>query len=56
MLKKPLGATLGNLQKATGWQAHSIRGVLSTLRKNGTPIRLSRHEDRPSTYHADRSA
>jgi hypothetical protein len=56
MLRKPQGASIADLQKATGWRAHSIRGVLSTLRKNGTPIRLSRHEDRPSTYHADRSA
>jgi hypothetical protein len=29
LLKRPGGATLKDLQKATGWQAHSIRGLLS---------------------------
>ena len=56
MLTKPQGASIAELQKATGWQAHSIRGALSTLRKNGTPVLLSRHDDRPSTYHVGRSA
>jgi hypothetical protein len=33
-LKRPGGATLKDLMKATGWQPHSVRGYLSgTLRK-----------------------
>ena len=34
LLKRPEGATLAQLMKATSWQAHSVRGYLSgTLRK-----------------------
>jgi hypothetical protein len=34
LLKRPVGATLQELMKATGWQPHSVRGFLSgTLRK-----------------------
>lgn len=38
LIKRPRGATLAELQKATGWQAHSVRGAISgTLR---TKLRL----------------
>ena len=34
LIKRPRGATLVELQEATGWQAHSVRGAISgTLRK-----------------------
>jgi hypothetical protein len=29
MLRRPEGATLSDIQAATGWQAHSVRGFLS---------------------------
>jgi hypothetical protein len=34
LLRRPGGASLSEMQKATGWQAHSVRGVMSgTLKK-----------------------
>jgi predicted ArsR family transcriptional regulator len=38
LLSRKSGATLAALQKATGWQAHSVRAALSTLRKSGHTI------------------
>jgi Protein of unknown function (DUF3489) len=29
MLRRPKGATIEDLCKATGWQAHSVRGAIS---------------------------
>ena len=33
MLRRPSGATTPQMQKATGWQAHSVRAALTGLRK-----------------------
>ena len=33
LVKRAEGATLAELMKATGWQAHSVRGFLSTAGK-----------------------
>ncbi len=38
LLARKSGATLSSLQKATGWQPHSVRAALSTLRKDGYTI------------------
>ncbi len=29
LLRRPCGASIVDLQKATGWQAHSVRGFIS---------------------------
>src|SRR6204780_3500008 len=52
LLKRPGGVTLKELMKATGWQAHSVRGFLSgTLgKKMGTPVESSNRADGERAY------
>ncbi|NOC91233.1 DUF3489 domain-containing protein [Ruegeria sp. HKCCD6604] len=53
LLRRPSGASLEALCKATGWQPHSVRAALSGLRKKGVTIER-RAPDKPdisSTYH-----
>ena len=38
LLSRRPGADIPALQKATGWQPHSVRAALSTLRKSGYSI------------------
>ena len=38
LLSRKGGADLAALQQATGWQPHSVRAALSTLRKAGYAI------------------
>ena len=40
LLQRPSGATLGELRKATGWQAHSLRGFLSGVLKKRMALHL----------------
>jgi hypothetical protein len=37
-LMTPQGATLEQLQQCTGWQPHSLRAALTTLRKKGLAV------------------
>jgi hypothetical protein len=52
LLKRSGGVTLKELVKATGWQAHSVRGFLSGIvgKKMGTPVESSKHADSDRTY------
>jgi len=52
MLKQPGGATSKELLKATGWQAHSLRGFISgTLgKKMGLTVESAKAEDGERTY------
>jgi uncharacterized protein DUF3489 len=52
LLKRPEGATLKGLMKATDWQAHSVRGFLSgTIRKKlGLNVVSTKSEDGERTY------
>jgi hypothetical protein len=52
LLKRPDGATLAELMKATGWQAHSVRGFLSGTigKKLGLTVGSIKVEDGERTY------
>lgn len=52
LLKRPDGATLAELMKATGWQAHSVRGFLSgtVSKKLGLTVTSTKVEDGERTY------
>jgi hypothetical protein len=52
LLKRPNGASLQQLSKATGWQSHSVRGFLSgTVRKKmGLRLRVDKLPDGTRSY------
>jgi hypothetical protein len=52
LLKRPGGATAKELMKATGWQAHSVRGFLSgtVSKKMGLAVTSTKGEDGERTY------
>lgn len=51
LLERAEGATLAELQKATGWQPHSVRGFLAgTLKKKLRLAVTSAQEERGRVY------
>jgi hypothetical protein len=52
LLKRPDGTTLAELMKATGWQAHSVRGFLSGTigKKLGLTVTSAKSEDGERSY------
>lgn len=52
LLKRAKGATLKELMKATGWQAHSVRGFLSGAvgKKLGLSVASVKGDDGERTY------
>ena len=52
LLKRPGGASMKELIKATGWQSHSVRGFLSgALRKKmGMTVTSTKADDGERTY------
>ena len=52
LLEKSRGATLADLMRATGWQAHSVRGFLSGTigKKVGLTVKSTKAEDGERNY------
>jgi hypothetical protein len=51
LIGRPKGATLAEIQKATDWQAHSVRGFLSTAaKKHGLKIESTKSEAGDRVY------
>jgi hypothetical protein len=50
LVKRSKGARMQDLQKATGWQPHSIRAALTGLRKKGIQIERQKGKDGISRY------
>jgi Protein of unknown function (DUF3489) len=51
MIGRPKGATLAEIIKATDWQAHSVRGFLSTAaKKHGLKIESTKTEAGDRVY------
>jgi hypothetical protein len=52
LLKRPDGATLADLMKSTGWQAHSVHGFLSGTvgKKLGLTVESAKAADGERTY------
>ena len=51
-MKRPGGVTLKEIMKASGWQAHSVRGFLSGTvgKKMGLAVTSSKGEDDERSY------
>jgi hypothetical protein len=54
MLRRPKGATVDEVSRATGWQRHTVRGVFSgTLKKKLGLTIASAKEERGRVYRVD---
>ena len=57
MLRRPEGATVDEVARATGWQRHTVRGVFSgTLKKKLGLTLASAKEERGRVYRVDEPA
>ena len=50
LLRRGKGATLPELQDATGWQPHSVRAFLSGLRKKGEVLVKEQRKSGDTAY------
>lgn len=52
LVRRSGGASITDLQDATGWQPHSVRAALTGFRKQGVEITRSKNEDGVTIYTA----
>ena len=50
LLSRKTGATITQLQDATGWKPHSVRAAITGIRKKGYDIRRSVNAKGVSVY------
>lgn len=50
LLARSAGASLAELQAASGWQAHSVRAALSCLRERGLEVACERTNEGVRRY------
>jgi len=48
LLSRPRGAAPAQLEKALGWQPHTVRAAISRLRKSGAEVTLDRSGRTPA--------
>lgn len=52
LINRKSGATIGQIEKATSWQPHSVRAAISGLRKRGMTVLLSKTAKGENVYKA----
>ena len=52
LLYRPNGASIAQLQKAAGWQPHSVRAALTGLRKRGVAVTRDKNTAGVTVYRA----
>lgn len=50
MLRREKGATIEEIEKATGWKPHSCRAFLSGVRKSDTELAKEERENGKTAY------
>ena len=56
LVSRPSGASLGALEKATGWQPHSVRAALTGLRKAGHAVERGKDAKGVTVYRIAQAA
>ncbi len=52
LLRRPNGASITQLQKATDWKPHSVRAALTGLRKKGIAVTRDKNAAGVTVYRA----